>query len=72
VIDFSAAVAAEPRFANAYFGLGNAQSEIGDSEAAITAYREAVKYNPVHANACLALSKLLRDEGRLREVIPLL
>ncbi|HXP61197.1 MAG TPA: tetratricopeptide repeat protein [Dongiaceae bacterium] len=48
---FEAAVALEPRYADAHNGLGVAHHGVGRVEAAVAAYRRALKIDPAHAKA---------------------
>ena len=55
--DFEAAVIKRP-FAEAYFRLGTAYQRKGDTEKAKTAYKDALKLQPGHAEAAKALAAI--------------
>src|SRR5580693_7096246 len=62
---FAQAVEAAPRFAPAFFALGEARRRLGDVAAAVAAFREALRIDPQdHCGAALHLARLgERDAG---------
>ena len=50
------AIAAEPNNPDLYFNLGYLNEELGDAEAAISAYKKALEVDPKHANSAFNLA----------------
>jgi tetratricopeptide (TPR) repeat protein len=61
------AIAANPRLANAHYGLGNALAETADFPGAIAQYRRALAVRPQYPDAYCNLGSALRWNGRLQE-----
>jgi arylsulfatase A-like enzyme/Flp pilus assembly protein TadD len=66
---FEQAVAADPRFAQAWEGLGAARAA-QDPSGAIDAWRRAVELEPRNYDVLFNLAALLRDQKRLAEARP--
>ena len=50
------AIAAEPNNPDLYFNLGYLNEELGDAEAAVSAYKKALEVDPKHANSAFNLA----------------
>jgi tetratricopeptide (TPR) repeat protein len=64
---FQAAVAANPRYKEALFGLGKADIKLGDPAAALAPLRKAVDIDPNYAEAHYQLGTALAKLGRTSE-----
>ncbi len=62
---YLAAIGIAPWYTPLYYSLGLAQERAGDRDAAIVAYRQAVRFQPDLAEAHGALGLLLLDAGNL-------
>ncbi len=60
---FKQALAADPKNASAYNGLGAAYRLIGDIDAAVTCWSQAVQFDPAHKFALYNLGIALLDKG---------
>ncbi len=68
---FRAAVAADPRSADAHMNLGNALNAKGRVDVAIESYERAVALDPEHASAHYNLGLALLDSGDIERVVRL-
>ena len=68
---FRAAVAADPRSADAHMNLGNALNAKGRVVVAIESYERAVALDPEHASAHYNLGLALLDSGDIERVVRL-
>jgi Flp pilus assembly protein TadD len=66
VANFQAALA-QSKSLEAYFGLGNALTNLGRLDEAITAYQEALQINPNHVPTLSNLGVAYYQQGRLGE-----
>jgi tetratricopeptide (TPR) repeat protein len=62
------AAALEPTSGAAYRYLGECYTEIGDVEAAISAYKKAIKYNPSDAASLSAMGCLFAEQGESPDI----
>jgi protein O-GlcNAc transferase len=67
-----AAVVCDPDFWQAFFNLGNSWARLGDNDAAIWAYEQAVRNCDDHAPLFLNLGILHCRRGQFREALPYL
>ena len=63
------AITLEPRFAEAYFNLGNVLRDAGRAEAAIEMYRMAAAHDEGLAVAWYNIADIREQEGRLEEAV---
>lgn len=66
---FAAAFAAGCNEATAYYNHGNVLRRLGDTDAAIVAYDEALRLQPAYPEALCAGGQILRDAGRYDEAL---
>jgi tetratricopeptide (TPR) repeat protein len=67
---FNAALRANPKIADAHYGLGMLDVQQGlTPRNAITHFRDAVHYNPAHAGAHYQLALSLESQGRARAAL---
>lgn len=66
---FLAAFAAGCNEASAYYNHGNVLRRLGDMDAAIVAYDEALRLQPAYPEALCAGGQILRDAGRFDEAL---
>jgi len=67
-----AAVVSDPDYWPAFFNLGNSWAKLGENEAAIWSFEQAVRNCDHHAPLFLNLGILLCREGRFSEALPYL
>jgi len=67
IAQYERVLAMRPNFAAAWFRLGEARSECGDRDGAITAFRRTLEIEPSHARARPALVDALRALGNAEE-----
>ncbi|HQN65822.1 MAG TPA: tetratricopeptide repeat protein [Methylophilus sp.] len=66
---FSEATKLNPRDAEYWYNLGNAQRELGEPSKALQAYQASLKLNPDDADTHNNMGNVLRELGRLDEAI---
>ncbi len=66
---YAEAIGLNPRDGALYYNLGNAQRELGKSDAALKSYQQALKLMPDDADVYNNLGNVLRETGRLKEAI---
>lgn len=66
---YQEAAALHPHDGALHYNLGNAQRELGKTEAALKSYRQALKLLPDDADVYNNLGNVLRETGQLREAI---
>jgi protein O-mannosyl-transferase len=72
VTEYEKAIAIFPYYSEAFFNLGNARRRLGgDPQKVIEAYRNTIRFNPVHADARANLALFLLENGRSDEARPL-
>jgi protein O-mannosyl-transferase len=72
VTEYEKAIAIFPYYSEAFFNLGNALRRQGaDPDKVIEAYRNTIRFNPVHADARANLALFLLEHGRSAEARPL-
>ncbi|PKO25244.1 MAG: glycosyltransferase [Betaproteobacteria bacterium HGW-Betaproteobacteria-8] len=66
---YEEAIQLNPRIGAYYYNLGNAQRELGKTEAALKSYQQALKLMPDDADVYNNLGNALRETGKLKEAI---
>lgn len=64
ITQYKAAIAQNPRFAEAHYVLGAALRDTGDIEGAIACFRQTLVLNQDHSDACYRLGDLLAMQGK--------
>lgn len=66
---YAEAITVNPKDGHLHYNLGNAQRELGKSEAALKSYQQALALVPNDADIYNNLGNVLRETGKLREAI---